>query len=186
MKLIVETIKPTVQEVLAIHERLDIVTGFMRANPAVFFDLAEKAVWLDFLDAKTDVSQFKVCIIFGPEPMTAQLYAFPSFAADQEMDTPAVCRAAHFMGKRLMADLRENMGIHRVHAVVPMNCVRGLRFLKSLTGMVETSPLKGMRDVFHNGSRWLNAAALELVLKDPAPEAELPQTEDKEKVAAGG
>ena len=185
MKLIVESIKPTVQEVLAIHESLDIVTGFMRTNPGVFFDLADKAIWLDYLDAKTDISQFKVCIIFGPEPMTAQIYAFPSFAADQEMDTPAVCRAAHFMGRRLMTDLREN-GIHRIHAVVPMNCVRGLRFLKSLTGMVETSPLKGMRDVFHNGSRWLNAASLELVLKDPAQQVEMPQTEDKEKVAAGG
>ena len=185
MKLIAESIKPTVQEVLAIHERLDIVTGFMRQNPQVFFDLADKAIWLDFLDAKTGVSQFKVCIIFGPEPMTAQLYAFPSFAADQEMDTPAVCRAAHFMGKRLMTDLREG-GIHRVHALVPMNCVRGLRFLKSLTGMVETSPLKGMRDVFHNGSRWLNAASLELVLKDPAQQMEMPQTEDKESVIAGG
>jgi hypothetical protein len=185
MKLHVEPIKPTVQEVLAIHERLDIVTGFMRQNPGVFFDLAEKAVWLDFVDAKTDISQFKACIIFGPEPMTAQMYAFPSFASDQEMDTPGVCRAAHFVGKRLMADLREN-GVHRVHAVVPMNCVRGLRFLKSLTGMVETSPIKGMRDVFHNGTRWLNAAALELVLKDPAHQEELPQTEAQVNTPAGG
>ena len=185
MKLLVEPIKPTVQEVLAIHERLDIVTGFMRQNPGVFFDLAEQAAWLDFIDAKTDVSQFKVCLIFGPEPMTAQIYAFPSFAADQEMDTPAVCRAAHFVGKRLMADLKEN-GIHRVHAVVPMNCVRGLRFLKSLTGMVETSPIKGMRDVFHNGTRWLNAASLELVLKDSAQQTEIPQNESKENIPVGG
>lgn len=185
MKLHVEPIKPTVQEVLAIHERLDIVTGFMRQNPGVFFDLAEKAVWLDFVDAKTDISQFKLCMIFGPEPMTAQMYAFPSFPADQEMDTPGVCRAAHFVGKRLMTDLREN-GIHRVHAVVPMNCVRGLRFLKSLTGMVETSPIKGMRDVFHNGTRWLNAAALELVLKDPAQQEELPQTEGQVNTPVGG
>lgn len=185
MKLIVESIKPTAQEVLAIHERLDIVTGLMRANPAIFFDLADRAAWLDLVDAKTNESQFKVCMFPGPEPMTLQIYAFPSFAADQEMDTPAVCRAAHFVGKRLMADLREN-GVHRVHAVVPMNCVRGLRFLKSLTGMVETSPLKGMRDVFHNGTRWLNAASLELVLKDPEQNAELPQTEGKEVVNAGG
>jgi hypothetical protein len=185
MKLLIETIKPTAQEVLAIHERLEIITGFMRANPQVFFDLADKAVWLDFLDARNEVSQFKVCMIFGPEPMTAQLYAFPSFAADHEMDTPAVCRAAHFVGKRLMTDLREN-GIHRVHAVVPMNCVRGLRFLKSLTGMVETSPIKGMRDVFHNGTRWLNAASLELVLKDSTLQEEMPQTETKENSAVGG
>jgi hypothetical protein len=185
MKLCVESIKPTAQEVLAIHERLDIVTGFMRANPGVFFDLAEKAIWLDFVEAKTNASQFKVCMIFGPEPMTAQLYAFPSLAADQEMDTPAICRAAHFLGKNLMTDLKNN-GIHRVHAVMPMNCVRGLRFLKSLTGMVETSPLKGMRDVFHNGTRWLNAAALELVLKDPAQIEETPHTEVKGNAAVGG
>lgn len=185
MKLIVESIKPTAQEVLAIHERLDIVTGFMRANPAVFIELAERATWLDFIDAKTDVSQFKLCVLFGPEPMTAQIYAFPSFAADEPMDTPAVCRAAHFIGKKLMDDLTEN-GIHRVHAVVPMNCVRGLRFLKSLTGMVETSPLKGMRDVFHNGTRWLNAASLELVLKKPDQISEMSQTEVKEDVPVGG
>lgn len=185
MKLLVEPIKPTVQEILAIHERLDIVTGFMRQNPVVFFELAEKAVWLDFVDARTNESQFKVSIIFGPEPMTAQIYAYPSFPADQEVDTPAICRAAHFVGKRLMTDLREG-GVHRVHAVVPMNCVRGLRFLKSLTGMIETSPAKGMRDVFHNGKRWLNAASLELVLKDPAQKEEMPQTEEKENTLAGG
>ena len=185
MKLLVESISPSVQEVLAIHEKLDIVTGFMRQNPGIFFDLAEKAVWLDFIDARSEASQFKVCMIFGPEPMTMQIYAFPSFAADQEMDTPAVCRAAHFVGKRLLTDLQEG-GIHRIHAVVPMNCVRGLRFLKSLTGMVETSPIKGMRDVFHNGTRWLNAASLELVLKEPAQQEELPQTEDTKDTPVGG
>ena len=183
MKLIVESIKPTAHEVLAIHERLDIVTGFMRQNPQVFFDLASKGVWLDFIDAATNDSQFKACMLFGPEPMTLQIYAFPAFKSDEPMDTPAICRAAHYVGKRLMGDLKSN-GVHRVHAVVPLNCVRGLRFLKSLTGMQEVTPPRGMRDAFHNGTKWVNAAVLELILKEtPAEQPELAQTET---VSAGG
>lgn len=183
MKLQVEPIKPTAQEILAIHEKLDIITGFMRQNPQVFFDLANNAVWLDFIDEATDVSQFKACMLFGPEPMTVQIYAFPAFKQDEPMDTPAICRAAHYVGKRLMGDLKSN-GVHRVHAVVPMNCVRGLRFLKSLTGMQEITPPRGMRDAFHNGTRWINAAVLELILKeDQAEQAEMPQNE---AVSAGG